>query len=157
MIYPLADEFLLISGERSFLLVARVGAHFGLRIETPSGEYSQSVEPDDLVAVSAPEGGALEPAFMLADFVRIYRMPLIVLPKDHPGSKRFSYLVSVGPVIHSSCTIRRGTHPEQHLICSSDELAGIVLTGNSRGIEISGMPPAIVPRNVKSRIITEFT
>ena len=156
MIYPLADEFLIVSGEHSFLLVARAGAHFGLRIETPGGEYSQTVEPDDLVAFSAPEGGALEPAFMLAEFVRTYRMPLIVLPKDHPGSKRFSYLVSVGPVINTSCTIRRGTHPEQHLICSSDELAGIVLTGKSEGVDIAGLPPIIVPRNVKSRIITEF-
>jgi len=156
MIYPLADEFLLISGEDSFLLVARTGVHFGLRIETPDGEYSQTIEPDDLVAVSAPEGGDLEPAFMLAEFVRSYRMPLIVLPKDHPGSKRFSYLVSVGPVINTSCTIRRGTHPEQHLICSSNELAGIVLTGHAGSVEITGLPATIIPRHVKTRFITEF-
>ena len=157
MIYPLADEFLLISGERSFLLVARVGASFGLRIETFDEEYSQTVEPDDLVAVSAPEGGALEPACMLAEFVRTYRTPLIVLPKDHPGSKRFSYLVSVGPVISTSCTIKRGTHPEQHLICSSDELAGIVLEGRSGSVEIFGLPETMVPRYIKTRIITEFS
>jgi len=157
MIYPLADEFLLVSGEHSFLLVARAGAHFGLRIETFDGEFSQTVEPDDLVAVSAPEGGALEPACMLAEFVRTYRMPLIVLPRDHPGSKRFSYLVSVGPVINTSCTIRRGTHPEQHLICSSNELAGVVLEGHPGCVEISGLPATIVPRCVKTRIITEFS
>ena len=157
MIYPLADEFLLISGASSFLLAGRAGAHFGLRIETSGQEYSQTVEPDDLVAVSAPEGGALEPAFMLAEFVRTYRMPLIVLPKDHPGSKRFPYLVSVGPVINTSCTIRRGTHPEQHLICSSDELAGIILEGHTGCVEITGLPETIVPRYVKNRIITEFS
>jgi hypothetical protein len=156
MMYPLADEFLLISGDHSFLLVARAGAFFGLRIETFGNEYSQTIEPDDLVAVSAPEGGALEPACMLAEFVRTYRMPLIVLPRDHPGSNRFSYLVSAGPIINTSCSIRRGTHPEQHLICSSDELAGIALQGCSGGVEISGLPGTIVPRYVKSRIITEF-
>jgi len=157
MMYPLADEFLLISGDHSFLLVARAGAFFGLRIETFGNEYSQTVEPDDLIAVSAPEGGALEPACMLAEFVRTYRMPLIVLPRDHPGSNRFSYLVSAGPIINTSCSIRRGTHPEQHLICSSDELAGIVLQGCSGGVAISGLPGTIVPRYVKSRITTEFS
>jgi hypothetical protein len=157
MIYPLTDGFLLISGERSFLLVARAGASFGLRIETFDEEYSQTVESDDLVAVSAPEGGALEPACMLAEFVRTYRTPLIVLPKDHPGSKRFSYLVSVGPVINTSCTIKRGTHPEQHLLCSSDELAGIILEGHSGSVEVTGLPGTIVPRYVKTRIMTEFS
>jgi len=156
MIYPLADEFLLISGEHSFLLAGRVGDRFGLRIETFDGEYSQTVDPDDIVAVSAPEGGALEPACMLAEFVRTYRMPLIVLPKDHPGSKRFSYLVSVGPIINTSCTIRRGTHPEQHLICSSNELTGLVLTGHAGSVEISGVPGNAAIRYIKNRIITEF-
>ena len=81
----------------------------GLRPWT--AEYSQTVDPDDLVVVSAPEGGSVEPAIMLAEFVRTYRMPLIVLPKNHPGSRRFSYLVSVWPEIHTSCSIQRGTHP----------------------------------------------
>jgi hypothetical protein len=156
MIYPLADEYLLISGEHSFLLVGRVGNRFGLRIETLDGEYSQTVDPDDLVAVSAPEGGPLEPAWMLAEFVRTYRMPLIVLPKDHPGSKRFSYLVSAGPVISTSCTIRRGTHPEQHLICASDDLAGLELEGHAGTVEISRLPETAGVRYIKNRIITEF-
>ena len=66
MIHPLTDEFLLISGEHSFLLAAKVNARFGLRIETMDTEYSQTVDPEDLVVVSAPEGGSLEPAIMLA-------------------------------------------------------------------------------------------
>jgi hypothetical protein len=157
MIYPLADEFLLVRGEHSFLLVGRAGGRFGLRIETFDGEYSQTVEPDDLVAVSAPEGGPLEPACMLAEFVRTYRMPLIVLPKDHPGSKRFSYLVSAGPVISTSCTIRRGTHPEQHLICASEELAGLVLKGHPGNVEMINSPGTADVRYVKNRILTEFS
>lgn len=154
MIVPLKDEFLLISGTRSFLLVTRAGSLFALRIETMDKEYSQTVEPGDLIAVSAPEGGAMEPAFMLAEFVRTYRMPLIVLPKDHPGSKRFSYLVSVGPLITTSCSIRRGTHPEQHLVCSSDELAGIVLRAHPEGVEIVELPEGATHRYVNFRILT---
>jgi hypothetical protein len=157
MIHPLTDEFLLISGEHSFLLAAKVNARFGLRIETMDTEYSQTVDQDDLVVVSAPEGGSLEPAIMLAEFVRTYRMPLIVLPKNHPGSRHFSYLVSVWPEIVTSCSIRRGTHPEQHLICSSDELAGLTLKGLPGAVEISGLCGTIVPRYVTSRIVTELS
>ena len=87
MIVPLRDELLLISGTRSFLLAAKANALFALRIETPDQEYCQTIEPSDIVVVSAPEGGALEPAIMLAEFVRTYHMPLIVLPKNHPGIK----------------------------------------------------------------------
>jgi hypothetical protein len=157
MIFSLADEFLLVSGEHSFLLAAKANARFGLCIEAPETEYCQTVEADDLVVVSAPEGGAIEPAIMLAEFVRTYRMPLIVLPKNHPGSRRFSYLVSVWPEIYTSCAIQRGTHPEQHLICSSDELAGITLKGLSGSLEISGLSGNIIPRYVKTRILTEFS
>lgn len=157
MIHPLADEFLLVSGEHSFLLAAKVNARFGLCIETPETEYCQTVEPDDLVVVSAPEGGSIEPAIMLAEFVRTYHMPLIVLPKNHPGCRRFSYLVSVWPEIITSCSIQRGTHPEQHLVCSGDELAGITLKGLPGGIQISGLPGNIIPHYVKSRILTEFS
>lgn len=157
MIVPLEDEFLLISGTRSFLLAAKANALFALRIEAPDREYSQTIEPADVVVVSAPEGGALEPAIMLAEFVRTYRMPLIVLPKDHPGSKRFSYLVSVGPLITTTCTIRRGTHPEQHLVCSSNELAGTTIRADPCGVEITGLPETASCRSVKYRLLTEFS
>ena len=104
MIHPLNDELLLIRSGHAFLLVAKVNAHFGLCIETTIHEFCQTVEPTDLVVISAPEGGAIEPAMMLVEFVRTYRLPLIVLPKDHPGSKRFTYLVSVAPEIITNCS-----------------------------------------------------
>lgn len=157
MIVPLRDELLLISGTRSFLLAAKANALFALRIEAPDKEYCQTIEPSDIIVVSAPEGGALEPAIMLAEFVRTYRMPLIVLPKDHPGSKRFSYLVSVGPLITTSCTIRRGTHPEQHLVCSSDELAGTTLKARPDGVEIISLPAGASHRYVNFRMLTDVS
>ena len=79
-------------------------------------------------------------AFMLLDLVRIHHVPLIVLPRGHPGSKRLRYVVSAGPSVELNCTIRRGTHPEQHLICSSPELAGICLTGTCSDIIIENLP-----------------
>jgi hypothetical protein len=149
MIYPLNGEFLLVRGSRSFLIAAQAGACFALRIETADEEFCQTLEPYDLVAASAPEGGELEPAVMLIEFVRKFRMPVTVLPRDHPGSKRFRYLVSAGPEIHTDCSIRRGTHPEQHLICSSDELAGMVLKGGADGVEITRLPEGVTVTRVR--------
>jgi hypothetical protein len=157
MNYALDDELLLIRGKQSFLIIALVKNSFGLCIETAHDEYCQGVEAGDLVVVSAPEDGAIEPAMMLIDLVRTYHVPLLVLPKDHPGSLRISYVVSVGPEIFTSCSIQRGTHPEQHLICSSDELAGITLKGTGQGVEISPVPAGISLQRVKCRIITEFS
>jgi hypothetical protein len=157
MIHTLDDESLLIKGKQSFLLVALVKNSFGLCIETAQDEYVQGVEAGDLVVVSAPEDGAIEPAFMLIDLVRIFHVPLLVLPRDHPGSKRISYVVSVGPEIFTSCSIRRGTHPDQHVICSSDELAGISLKRIDHGVDISALPHCIIPRKVKYKITTDFS
>jgi len=156
MIYPLDGEFLLIRGARSFLLVAQAGACFALCIETAEQEFCQTLDPQDLVAASAPEGGSLEPAIMLIEFVRKHRMPVTVLPRNHPGSKRFSYLVSAGPEIHTSCDISRGTHPDQHLICSHDELAGIVLRGIPGSVEINNLPEGVSVQQLQYRFSTEI-
>jgi len=137
---PFSRDVLRISGTHSFLLAALVCEPFPLCIETSEGEYCQGMSPGDLVAVSAPEGGSVEPALMLLELVRTHHLPLVVLPKNHPGSKRIPYVVSAGPEIRTNCSIVRGTHPEQHLICSSDELAGIALSGTTEGIVISGIP-----------------
>jgi hypothetical protein len=156
MIFSLDDELLLIRGKKSFLLIALVKNRFGLCIETSHDEYCQGVNAGDLIVVSAPEDGAVEPAVMLIDLVRTYHVPLLVLPKDHPGSRRISYVVSVGPEIFTSCSIQRGTHPEQHLICSSDELAGITLKRSEQGVNISPLPEGIIPRNIKYEIKTDL-
>jgi hypothetical protein len=157
MIHAIDDESLLIKGKTSFLLVALVKNSFGLCIETADDEYVQGVETGDLVVVSAPEGGAIEPALMLIDLVRTFHVPLLVLPKNHPGSKRISYVVSVGPEIFTSCSIRRGTHPDQHLICSSDELAGISLKRIEHGVDVSPLPGSIILRKIKYEIKTDFS
>ena len=157
MIYFLGDDHLLINGDHSFLLVARVIDQFALCIETSTEEFCQGVRNGDLVVVSAPEGGPLLPALMLAELVRTYHMPLLVLPRDHPGTRRISRVISVAPEIHTSCTIRRGTHPEQHLVCSSDELSGITIRGTENGLDLAGVPAGASLQTVKYQIITELS
>jgi hypothetical protein len=73
----------------------------------------------------------------------------VVLPRDHPGSKRIPYVVSIGPTIQTNCSIVRGTHPEQHLICSSDELAGITFLGTAEGIVIPPLPKTLALEWIK--------
>jgi hypothetical protein len=156
MIFPLDEEFLLISGTNSFLLIAKITTRFALCIETSSDEYIQGVEPGDLVVVSAPRGGAVEPAMMLIELVRTYHMPLLVLEKGHPGSERLSLVVSVAREIATNCSIQRGTHPEQHLVCSSGELAGITFKGTTYGVEISPVPAGITLQRIKCLIKAEL-
>lgn len=146
----LADDLLLIRGKNSFLLIGLIKDRFPLCIETMQDEYCQGVSPGDVVVVSAPEGGPVEPAMMLLALIRTYHIPLLVLPKDHPGSKRISYVVSVGPSILTNCTICRGTHPEQHLVCSAGELSGITITGTSDGITLSSRPQTISLKRIKN-------
>jgi hypothetical protein len=156
MIAPLHDEYLLIRSDPSFLIIAKANARFSLCLETENGEYCQTIEPADLVVVSAPEGGELEPAVMLIELVRRYHTPLIVLPGDHPGSRRLRYVVSAGPVITTNCSIRRGTHPEQHLICASEALSGMTLQGEAGSIRISNLPSGAGIMRFRSHTSIEF-
>ena len=143
MRYSPGDGILLVRGRSSFLLAAPARERFTLFLEDCQGEIVQSVEPDDLVVVSAPEGGPLEPALLLLRLVRDHHVPLIVLPRGHPGSRRLRHVVSVAPRVLLACGIQRGTHPEQQLICSSDELAGTILHGRDGGVELEHVPPDI--------------
>jgi len=142
------DRILIIKGDRSFLLAGKAGKRFPLSILTADSEYCQTIEEDDIIAVSAPEGGSTRAAGMLMELVRSHHMPLVVLPRDHPGSRRLRYVVSAGKEIRLDCTIVRGTHPEQHLLCSSEELGGIVLTGIPGGVEMAGLLPDITVETV---------
>lgn len=140
---PEPGGLLLVRGRDSFILAGLAGSRFPLCIETYDGEVVQGIDPGDIVAVSAPEGGPAEPAYMLLELVRTYHVPLVVLPKEHPGSRRLKYVVSAGPRILMACGIVRGTHPEQHLLCSSGELGGITLRSTGSGIRIDGLPAGI--------------
>src|SRR5512136_134425 len=155
MKYPLEDGFLLIRGNNSFLLIGMAKDQFSLCIETSAEEFCQGVMPGDVIVVSAPEGGALEPALMLMELVRTWHVPLLVLPRNHPGSRRISRVVSVAPEVHTSCSITRGTHPEQHLVCSSDELSGLTVRGVLGGLEITGILAGVILQTIRYHMQVE--
>ncbi|MDV0443279.1 alpha/beta hydrolase [Methanorbis rubei] len=126
----------LIRGRSSFLLVARATEKFPLIIETDTEELVQGVYPNDLIVVSAPEGGEVVPALYLLEMVATHHLPVIALGKSHPASRRISYVVSAAEKIEMRCDIRRGTHPEQHLLCTADEFAGMILFANENNLVI---------------------
>jgi hypothetical protein len=132
------NEYLLVQGSNSFLLIGKAGTDLCICIETTDSEYCQGLSPDDLIVVSAPEGGQLEPAIMLLELVKTYRCPLMVLPKGHPGSKRLRYVVSGGDIIRLSCSIERGTHPEQDVLCVAGEFTGLILRAFKGGVIMEG-------------------
>ena len=123
----LGNSPILIRGYSSFLLAARAQEKFPLIIETDTEELVQGVHPGDLILVSAPEGGGVAPALYLLEMVQTHHIPVIALGKNHPASKRLSYVVSAAERIELRCDIRRGTHPEQHLLCTADEFTGMLL------------------------------
>jgi hypothetical protein len=137
------QEIILLEGPESFVLAGQPSAPFPLCIEYPEGECCQTIGKDDLVAVSAPEGGPREPALMLLELVRSYHAPLIVLPRGHPGSRRLHQVVSAGSAIHLACGIQRGTHPEQHLLCAGTDLAGMVLEGSEGLLSLRNIPDCL--------------
>ena len=114
------------------------------------------MEQGDLIAASAPEGGRIRPALMLIELVRTYRMPLVVMDRGHPGSARLQLIVSAGPMIHLSCAIERGTHPDQHLLCGSDELSGIALSGTDQGVLLAGLSAGISFEILERLPVTDF-
>lgn len=144
MIVPMGKGLLHIRGDHSSLLVGKALHRFVLFIETCSDEYCQTVEPGDLIVVSLPEDTGTDAARMLLELVREHHIPLIVLPKTHPASKRLKMVVSVAPEIILACDIGRGTHPEQHLICSSEELSGMHLRTLPDELEIESAPPHLL-------------
>ena len=148
MYHPLDDGYLMLEGSSSFLAVARALRRLPLCIETVEGEVVQGLDPDDLIVASAPSGGPLAPALMLIELVRRYGLPLVVLPKGHPGSRRLRVVVSAGPAIRIACGIQRGTHPEQDVLCGADEFAGLALRGVQGGVEVEGGSPGLAIRSL---------
>ncbi|MDR2854683.1 MAG: alpha/beta hydrolase [Methanomicrobiales archaeon] len=139
MIIPLQSNYLVCHGTSSFFLVACATHAFSLYIETVDEEYSQWIERGDLIVISAPEGGELMQAWHLCELVRRYHIPVVALPKGHPGSSRLKMVVSAGERVELNCGIIRGTHPEQYLICASSELSGMQLArldGDEMGVRV---------------------
>jgi hypothetical protein len=115
-------------------------------LETEAEEVVLFTEPDDLVVASSfGIGDAIRRGLKCTIFqIRELGSPLIVLPKGHPASSRLKTVVSIGSKTHLSCNIMPGTHPEQDVLCASEEFDGLEVSATPGGAEINGFSGEMV-------------
>jgi hypothetical protein len=135
------SEILYLIGESGTVGILKVGKEKILFIGTPEmEEIAQFLEEDDLIAISAfGLGKKFEKGIKALGYItREMDAPIIVLPKDHPSSKRLSMVLSVGDKVRLNCNIIPGTHPEQDVLCSCDSLSGLTIKKSKNGVTIHG-------------------
>jgi len=119
-------------------------------LETEREEIVLFTEPEDLIVASSFGTG---PKIMRGLKCTIFQIrelgsPLIVLPRGHAASPRLQTVVSIGPATRVSCRIEPGTHPEQDVLCGSEEFHGLKIQGIGEGATIHGFQGAIEIQNL---------
>ncbi len=143
------DEIAYLCGESGTVALAKtLGNSFYL--ETEAEEIVLFTEPDDLlVASSFGSGDKLRRGLRCTIYqIRELGSPLIVLPKGHPASPRLKTVVSIGPKTRLSCQIQPGTHPEQDVLCGSEEFHGLEVLGVQGGADVKGFSGKIIIENL---------
>ena len=168
-----ADEILFVKGKTGVLAITKVGAQREFLVETPEKEVFLFASPEDLIVASgfyaslntsdsnsnssencgnngeskvkkrAVENALLRGLKCVIFILRELNSPLIVLPREHPATKRLRTVVSVGKRIVLSCEITPGTHPEQHLLCATPEFNGVEILAYKGGVSFRGLSEAV--------------
>lgn len=135
------DEIIFLKGNTGTVGVAKFGKNGHIFIGTPDKEeIVMFLEQDDIIAVSAlnsdpqSEDGIKSLIFLLREM----GAPLVVLPSDHPTSQRLTMVASCGENVRLDCEITPGTHPEQDILCTCDDLSGVEIKAVKGGLEING-------------------
>lgn len=135
------DEILFLKGNTGTVGIVKLTDKKMIFLGTPDNdEIVQFLEAGDLIAVSAfGTGQKFEKGIKsLIYLTRDMDSPIIVLPKNHPSSKRLKMVISVGENIRLDCNIIPGTHPEQDILCSCDSLTGLEIIKSENGVNIEG-------------------
>lgn len=135
------NEIIFLKGNTGTVGVAKFAKNGQIFIGTPdTDEIVMFLEKEDIIAVSSlknssySENGIKSLIFLLRDV----GAPLVVLPSDHPTSKRLPLVASCGEKIRLNCNITPGTHPEQDILCACDELSGLEIKAIKGGLNIKG-------------------
>lgn len=137
-------EILFLIGDKGIVGILKVVDHQMLFIGTPEKEeIAVYLEKDDLLVISAfGVGKKYEKAIKSMAFItREMESPIIVLPKNHPTSKRLKMVLSIGDTVRLDCNITPGTHPEQDILCSCDSLSGLKIDKTKNGVIVDGEMP----------------
>lgn len=143
---PLKDnEMLLLRGKEGTLGIVKVGENGRFFLETEKEEIVLALEPDDILVASGfgTDKKVINGLKCVLYMIREVGSPFIVLPKKHPASSRLKIVVSAGSKTRISCSITPGTHPEQDILCGSDEFDGIEISGVKGGVEFSSLTGSI--------------
>lgn len=136
------SEMLLLRGTAGIVAIVKAGPNGQFFLETENEEIVLGMEPHDLIVASAlsvdekTEKGLKCVLFM----IREIRSPLIVLPKNHPASPRLPIVVSAGKKTVLNCNITPGTHPNQDVLCGSNEFDSMEIIGTPEGVQITNIP-----------------
>ncbi|HHI30499.1 MAG TPA: hypothetical protein ENL17_02145 [Candidatus Methanoperedenaceae archaeon] len=135
------DEIVYLTGKKGTIGIIKVAERSPLFIDTDSEEFALFLEPDDLLVASGfGVGSVIRQALRCVLFnIREVGSPLIVLPRNHPGSKRLKFVLSAGSKVVVQCEITPGTHPEQDVVCGVDEFSGIRINATPGGFELTPM------------------
>lgn len=132
-----SEEILFISRNDFFLgLVKTLGKSFFL--ETDEEEIVLGTGNEDILAVSSLVNDVKMKSIMISALysIRELSFPLVILNKGHPASKRLKLLYGCGDKILLDSCIEAGTHPDQHLLCSREDLSGLCILAKKDGVEI---------------------
>ncbi len=135
------NEIIFLKGKSGTVGVAKFAKNGQIFIGTPDeDEIVIFLESKDIIAVSSlkdsphSEDGIKSLIFLLRDV----ETPLVVLPSDHPTSKRLPMVASCGETVRLDCNITPGTHPEQDILCAGNDLSGVEIKAIEGGLEING-------------------
>src|SRR3972149_6315730 len=135
------DEMLLLRGKEGTLGIVKVGENNQFFLETEKEEIILALEPEDILVASGfgTDKKVINGLKCVLYMIREVGSPFIVLPKKHPASKRLKIVVSAGDRTRISCSIIPGTHPEQDILCGSDEFDGVEISGVKGGVEFKNL------------------
>ncbi len=133
------NEIAYLVGRSGTLAIAKTNGNF-FYLETESEEIVLFTDPEDLIVASSQGAGKKVMRGLCCTIYQLRELgaPLIVLPKGHPASPRLKTVVSIGESIHLSCKIEPGTHPEQDVLCGSEEFHAVQVLAKPGGVEILG-------------------
>ena len=134
------DEIAYLVGCKGTLAIAKTKGNF-FYLETESEEIVLFTDPEDLMVASSRGIGEKVMRGLCCTIYQLRELcaPLIVLPKGHRASPRLKTVVSIGPCTRLSCKIEPGTHPEQDVLCGSEEFHEAQVLAKPGGAEILGI------------------
>ena len=133
------DEIAYLLGRSGTVALARTCGNF-FYLDTDTEEIVLFTEPQDLIVASAFGIGEKICRGLRCTIYQIRELnsPLIVLPRGHPASPRLRTVVSIGPRTRMSCEIQPGTHPEQDVLCGSEEFHNLEVLAAPDGAVLKG-------------------